>query len=80
MDYQITNVFVRASTVVVIVNVPEKNAEFAINFAKTAFEALSTDELQYRVGRIVREKYGTTQGDDLLRDKAAALIGGNNAH
>lgn len=78
MDYQITNVFVRTNTVIVVVDVPDQNTDFTINFAKTAFEALSTEELQYRIGRIVKEKFGTSQTDDALRDKAAALMGGAN--
>lgn len=78
MDYKITNVFVRNSTVIIIINVPEMNDEFSINLAKTSFEAMSNEELQYRIASIVKEKYATTQGDDVLRDKAAALMGDAN--
>lgn len=78
MSYEITNVFVKANVVAIIVRVVESGEEFTVNLSTSAFDAMSVDELNYRIGKIVQERE-STQSQSSTADKIAALKQGNSA-
>lgn len=76
-NFEVSNVFAKQNTVVIVIKLIDSGKKFNLNLSKASFDAMDEDELKIMLENVVEERESSIASDS-VKNKMSSLRGYSN--